>query len=654
MKISSNDLLELYHLLKFPRLIEEKMLLLLRQGKLSKWFSGIGQEAISVGSMFALENEDVVFPMHRNLGVFTSRKVDLERLFSQLLGKEGGFTKGRDRTFHFGAMEYNIIGMISHLAAMLPVANGFALSYKLKKEKKVALSFIGEGATSEGDFHEAINLASVWNLPVIFLIENNGYGLSTPSSDQYNCKNLADRAKGYGIKGEIIDGNNVLEVYTVIKKYSDQLRVNPAPVIIEAKTFRVRGHEEASGIKYVPKKLINDWKKKDPILWYEKYLLDKKIINNSDIKEFEENKNREITSIIDKVLIKKVPISTVEKELNDVFSLSSFKQIQPDFKSMEIRRFVDAIKDGLFLKMKEDPSTIIMGQDIAEYGGVFKVTEGFIEEFGEDRVRNTPITESAVIGAALGMAMQGYKPIVEMQFADFVSNGFNQIVNNLAKTHYRWGKGVNVTLRLPTGAGIGAGPFHSQSNESWFFHTPGLKIVYPSNPYDAKGLLSSSIEDNNPVLYFEHKGLYRSIKEEIPKKSYNIELGKLKIVNEGSDLTIVTYGMGVIWAKEYLKNTNYSIELLDLRCLLPLDLQGILKSVKKTNKVLVLHEDNLTGGIGAEISALITEKCFEHLDAPVVRLCSIDTPIPFSSNIERDVYLPNLDIGKKINYLMKY
>ena len=654
MKISSNDLLELYHLLKFPRLIEEKMLLLLRQGKLSKWFSGIGQEAISVGSMFALENEDVVFPMHRNLGVFTSRKVDLERLFSQLLGKEGGFTKGRDRTFHFGAMEYNIIGMISHLAAMLPVANGFALSYKLKKEKKVALSFIGEGATSEGDFHEAINLASVWNLPVIFLIENNGYGLSTPSSDQYNCKNLADRAKGYGIKGEIIDGNNVLEVYTVIKKYSDQLRVNPAPVIIEAKTFRVRGHEEASGIKYVPKKLINEWKKKDPILWYEKYLLDKKIINNSDIKEFEENKNREITSIIDKVLIKKVPISTVEKELNDVFSLSSFKQIQPDFNSTEIRRFVDAIKDGLFLKMKEDPSTIIMGQDIAEYGGVFKVTEGFIEEFGEDRVRNTPITESAVIGAALGMAMQGYKPIVEMQFADFVSNGFNQIVNNLAKTHYRWGKGVNVTLRLPTGAGIGAGPFHSQSNESWFFHTPGLKIVYPSNPYDAKGLLSSSIEDNNPVLYFEHKGLYRSIKEEIPQKSYNIELGKLKIVNEGSDLTIVTYGMGVIWAKEYLKNTNYSIELLDLRCLLPLDLNGILKSVKKTNKVLVLHEDNLTGGIGAEISALITEKCFEHLDAPVVRLCSIDTPIPFSSNIERDVYLPNLDIGKKINYLMKY
>ena len=654
MKISSNDLLELYHLLKFPRLIEEKMLLLLRQGKLSKWFSGIGQEAISVGSMFALENEDVVFPMHRNLGVFTSRKVDLERLFSQLLGKEGGFTKGRDRTFHFGAMEYNIIGMISHLAAMLPVANGFALSYKLKKEKKVALSFIGEGATSEGDFHEAINLASVWNLPVIFLIENNGYGLSTPSSDQYNCKNLADRAKGYGIKGEIIDGNNVLEVYTVIKKYADQLRVNPAPVIIEAKTFRVRGHEEASGIKYVPKKLINDWKKKDPILWYEKYLLDKKIINNSDIKEFEENKNREITSIIDKVLIKKVPISTVEKELNDVFSLSSFKEIQPDFKSTEIRRFVDAIKDGLFLKMKEDPSTIIMGQDIAEYGGVFKVTEGFIEEFGEDRVRNTPITESAVIGTALGMSMQGYKPIVEMQFADFVSNGFNQIINNLAKTHYRWGKGVNVTLRLPTGAGIGAGPFHSQSNESWFFHTPGLKIVYPSNPYDAKGLLSSSIEDNNPVLYFEHKGLYRSIKEEIPKKSYNIELGKLKIVNEGSDLTIVTYGMGVIWAKEYLKNTNYSIELLDLRCLLPLDLQGILKSVKKTNKVLVLHEDNLTGGIGAEISALITEKCFEHLDAPVVRLCSIDTPIPFSSNIERDVYLPNLDIGKKINYLMKY
>ena len=630
------------------------MLLLLRQGKLSKWFSGIGQEAISVGSIFALEKEDIVLPMHRNLGVFTSRNVNMESLFSQLLGKEGGFTKGRDRTFHFGTMEYNIIGMISHLAAMLPVANGFALSYKLKKEKKVALSFIGEGATSEGDFHEAINLASVWDLPVIFLIENNGYGLSTPSSDQYNCKNLADRAKGYGIKGEVIDGNNVLEVYSVIKKYADDIRNNPAPILIEAKTFRVRGHEEASGIKYVPGKLIEKWKKKDPILVYEKYLLDKNIISIKDIKDFEEIKSKEIVDVIDKVLAKNTPESTVSRELKDVFSPNSFIEKPPDFKSIENKRFVDAIKDGLFLKMKEDPSTILMGQDIAGYGGVFKVTDGFVKEFGKDRVRNTPITESAVIGTALGLSMQGYKPIVEMQFADFVSNGFNQIINNLAKTHYRWGQGVNVTLRLPTGAGIGAGPFHSQSNESWFFHTPGLKIVYPSNPYDAKGLMFSSIEDNNPVLYFEHKGLYRSIKEDIPKKPYNIELGKLRIVSEGSDITIITYGMGVVWAKECLKQCNYSIEILDLRCLMPLDLEGIIKSVKKTNKVLVLHEDNLTGGIGAEISALIAEKCFEYLDGPILRLCSIDTPIPFSSNIEKEVYLPNSDIIEKINYLMKY
>ena len=652
--LSKNKLKELYLNLKLPRIIEEKMLILLRQGKLSKWFSGIGQEAISVGSTFALNNNDIIFPMHRNLGVFTTRKLDLEKLFSQLLGKEGGYTKGRDRTFHFGDLDNNIVGMISHLAAMLPVANGFALSYKLKKQKRIALSFIGDGATSEGDFHEALNLAAVWQLPVIFLIENNGYGLSTPTDEQYKCENLVDRANGYGMKGELIDGNNVIEVYQTIKKYADQIRKKPFPVLIEAKTFRVRGHEEASGVKYVPKETISKWINKDPVRLFEKYLINKKIIDKKFIQKKNDDVGDEISSLLDDVINKEKIVSNTQKEIFDVYSSTDFKNILPKTGCTKELRLVDSIRDSLFLKMKSDNTVILMGQDIAEYGGVFKVTEGFLDEFGKDRVRNTPITESAVIGTALGMSMQGFKPVVEMQFADFVSCGFNQIINNLSKTHYRWGQSCNVTLRLPTGGGIGAGPFHSQSNESWFFHVPGLKIVYPSNPYDAKGLLHTSIDDNNPVLFFEHKALYRSVKATVPEDAYNIELGKLKRIKEGNDLTVITYGLGVKWIKDYLDKKDFDIEVLDLRSLVPLDIEGIMKSVKKTNKVMILHEDNLTGGIGAEISALISEKCFEHLDAPIVRLCSKDIPIPFSSNIENDIYFPVSKIEEKINYLMNY
>ena len=652
--LSKNTLRQLYLSLKFPRIIEEKMLLLLRQGKLSKWFSGIGQEAISVGSTYALNHNDVILPMHRNLGVFTTRKLDLEKLFSQLLGREGGYTRGRDRTFHFGDMEHNIVGMISHLAAMLPVANGFGLAFKLKKQKRIALSFIGDGATSEGDFHEALNLAAVWELPVIFLIENNGYGLSTPTSEQYKCKDLVERAKGYGIKGEIVDGNNVLDVYKIIKKHADLMRVNPSPVLIEAKTFRIRGHEEASGVKYVPVKLIEQWQKKDPVKSFERYLISKKIIDKQFVSNNESKELKSISDILDNVLEKPKTISNVSTEINDVFSSSNFKKIMPKQKSFKDMRLVDSIRNSLYLKMKNDEKIILMGQDIAEYGGVFKVTEGFLKEFGKERVRNTPITESAVIGAALGMSIEGFKPVVEMQFADFVSCGFNQIINNLSKTHYRWGQACNVTLRLPTGGGIGAGPFHSQSNESWFFHVPGLKVVYPSNPYDAKGLLCTAIDDNNPVLFFEHKALYRSYKDSVPEEMYNIELGKLNVVNEGDDLTIITYGLGVKWAVEYAKKSDFKVEILDLRCLVPLDIDGVLQSVKKTNKVMILHEDNLTGGIGAELSALISEKCFEFLDAPIVRLCSIDTPIPFSDNIEHDVYFPVSKIDEKINYLMNY
>ena len=642
--------------LELPRTIENKMLNYLRQGKISKWFSGIGQEAISVGATYALKDDDIILPMHRNLGVFTTRDVNLEQLFCQLMGKDGGFTKGRDRSFHFGLPSKNIIGMISHLAAMLPVAVGYGLASKLKKQKRVILSFTGDGSTSEGDFHEAVNLAAVWQLPVIFLIENNGYGLSTPSKEQFKCKKLSDKGIGYGIKGLTIDGNDVLEVYKTITNIAKELRNGGGPVIVEALTFRMRGHEEASGTDYIPKSLFDKWSKKDPILSFKKYLETKKILNKKEQEKIDKKIAEKIDPSFEYAFNSNEPESDETNELNDVFKVYEFKKIDSSNSKVE-KRYVDAISETLNTIMQKDKKTIIMGQDISEYGGVFKITKDFLENFGADRVRNTPIIESGILGASIGLALEGYKPIVEMQFADFVSCGFNQITNNIAKTYYRWNESLNITIRMPYGGGMAAGPFHSQSPESWFFHTPGLKIVAPSTPQDAKGLLNASINDPNPVLYFEHKYMYRSVKGMVSENDFNIEIGKANIKKSGSDLSVITYGMGVHWALDVakkLETEGTNIEVLDLRSLLPWDKELVEKSLTKTNRALILHEANLTGGIGAEISAYIAEHCFKFLDAPVIRVASIDTPIPFASKIEKEIYLPVNKIEQKIYELLNF
>tara|TARA_B100002052_G_scaffold299164_1_gene335852 strand:- start:18520 stop:20484 length:1965 start_codon:yes stop_codon:yes gene_type:complete len=654
--MNNKQLLKLLYFLELPRAIENRMLNYLRQGKISKWFSGIGQEAISVGSTFALKDTDVILPMHRNLGVFTTREVDLNKLFCQLMGKDNGFTKGRDRSFHFGLMSKNIVGMISHLAAMLPVADGFGLASVLKNDKKVILSFTGDGSTSEGDFHEAVNLAAVWNLPVIFLIENNGYGLSTPSSEQFKCKQLSDKAIGYGIEGLTIDGNNVLEVYETINKVAKKIRNGGGPVIIEAMTFRMRGHEEASGTDYIPKKLFKKWEQKDPLLQFKSYLKEKKILTEKINLEIISQIDKELDSAFDFAFNSNEPESDKITELNDVFKEYDFNLIKSKNDVKEIR-YIDSISDSLRYNMQKYDNTLIMGQDICDYGGVFKITKDFKEEFGSIRVRNTPIIESGILGASVGLALDGFIPIVEMQFSDFVSCGFNQIINNIAKTHYRWGESLNIIIRLPYGGGMGAGPFHSQSPESWFFNTPGLKIVAPSTPYDAKGLLNTSIIDPNPVLFFEHKYIYRSIKSDVPESYYNIEIGKADIKKTGNDLTIVTYGMGLHWSMkvaEKLKNENISIEIIDLRSLMPWDKDLVEESLSKTNRMLILHEANLTGGIGAEISAYINEKCFKLLDAPIMRIGALDTPIPFSSQLEKDVYLPVNQIEGKVRELYNF
>ncbi|HQQ97392.1 MAG TPA: dehydrogenase E1 component subunit alpha/beta [Cyclobacteriaceae bacterium] len=651
---TDKQLLDLYEALLWPRLIEEKMLILLRQNKISKWFSGIGQEAISVGVTQALEPDEYILPMHRNLGVFTGRQLPFNRLFSQWQGTGSGYTKGRDRSFHFGTREHHIVGMISHLGPQNGVANGIALASLLRKQKKVTAVFNGDGGTSEGDFHEAINVAAVWDLPVIFIVENNGYGLSTPSQEQFRCKQFIDKAIGYGIEGVQVDGNNILEVYHTVRSLAADIRKTPRPVLLECVTFRMRGHEEASGTKYVPKKLMEVWAAKDPLQNYETYLSELGLLDEGSIEKRRKKIKKEIDTGLNKAFEESLPEASTETELKDVYAPFSQAVHSPANGNQSEKRFIDAIRDGLWQGMERHPDLVLMGQDIAEYGGVFKITEGFVEQFGKQRVRNTPICESAIVGAGLGLSIQGMKAMVEMQFADFVTEGFNQIVNNLAKSHWRWGQPADVVVRMPTGAGTAAGPFHSQSNEAWFFHTPGLKIVYPSNPYDAKGLLCAALEDPNPYLYFEHKMLYRSIKDMIPDDYYTVEIGKAKLVTEGKDLSIITYGAGVWWAREAVNQfPDLKADILDLRTLLPWDQEAVTQTVAKTNRVIVLHEDTLTGGIGAELAAWINEYLFEYLDAPVIRVASLDTPIPFAPTLEKN-FLPQARLRQKIEELLRY
>ncbi|WP_353085101.1 dehydrogenase E1 component subunit alpha/beta [Flavobacterium sp.] len=650
---SNEELLDLYSRILKPRLIEEKMLILLRQGKVSKWFSGIGQEAISVGITAALDSDEYILPMHRNLGVFTGRAIPLHRLFSQWQGKKNGFTKGRDRSFHFGTQEYKIIGMISHLGPQLGVADGIALANKLKRNGKVTAVFTGEGATSEGDFHEALNIASVWDLPVLFVIENNGYGLSTPTNEQYRCENLADKGIGYGMESHILDGNNILEVYAKISELKASLAENPRPVLLEFKTFRMRGHEEASGTKYVPQELMDAWAVKDPVANYRNYLVASGVLS--------EEMDAEITAKIKAEIDENWAITQsqpdieadLSEELNDVYQEYDFEDIKSN-NEVENIRVVDAISQALKQSMERHDNLVIMGQDIAEYGGAFKITEGFVEQFGKERVRNTPICESAVVSAAMGLSINGHKAIVEMQFADFVSTGFNPIVNLLAKQHYRWNEKADVVVRMPCGGGTQAGPFHSQTNEAWFTKTPGLKVVYPAFPYDVKGLLNTAINDPNPVLFFEHKQLYRSVYQDVPKDYYTIPFGKAALIKEGESVTIVSYGAGVHWALEVLNsNPDIKADLIDLRTLQPLDVDAIYASVKKTGKCIILQEDTLFGGIASDISALVMENCFEYLDAPVLRVGSIESPIPFVKPLE-DQYLPKARFEKELKQLIAY
>lgn len=652
---SADTLIDIYKALVLPRLIEEKMLILLRQGRISKWFSGIGQEAVAVGCTYALDADEYIMPMHRNLGVFTGRKMPLDKLFKQWQGSQDGYSKGRERSFHFGSNEHHICGMISHLGPQLAIADGIALAHQLKKENKVSLAFSGDGATSEGDFHEALNVAAVWNLPVIFIVENNGYGLSTPSNEQFICKQLADKGIGYGMKAITIDGNNILEVITEVQQAREYCIREQKPILIECMTFRMRGHEEASGVKYVPKELFDIWGKKDPVSNYENFLVQEKILSTQQIEEIRHEIKIYIDESVNRGFESPAVIANTTTELQDVYAPHQYSHVLTDSPQLgKELKMIQAISEGIDTAMQHFPNLVLMGQDIAEYGGAFKVTEGLVEKYGKARVRNTPLCESAIVGAALGLSIKGFKSMMEMQFSDFVTVGFNQIVNNLAKIYYRWGQQADVVIRMPTGGGVGAGPFHSQSTEAWFTHTPGLKVVYPSTPADAKGLLIAAFEDPNPVMFFEHKALYRSISGPVPDGYYTTEIGKARLVQTGNDITIITYGSGVHWAVDYAgKNQDISLYILDLRSLLPLDYAAIRDAVKATGKVLILHEATLFGGIGGEISAWINEHCFELLDAPVLRCASLDTPVPFAIELENN-FLAKQRLHETVQQLLQY
>lgn len=652
-KLTDAELLEIHEQMLRPRLIEEKMLSMLRQGRISKWFSGIGQEAVAVGSALALQNDEYILPMHRNLGVFTSRNVPLARLFSQFQGHMTGYTKGRDRSFHFGTQEHHIVGMISHLGPQLGVADGIALAHKLRKEQKCTLVFTGDGATSEGDFHESVNTAAVWDLPVIIVIENNGYGLSTPSSEQFKCRYLSDKALGYGMESRVVAGNNILEVVHTLREVAESIRRRPRPVLVECMTFRMRGHEEASGTKYVPQELFNEWEKKDPVANYERWLEEQGILSAATKEALRKSIKNEIAMAIEEAFGEPAITADLDRELGDVYRQHGPIVIDPPTTAVKDMRFIEAITDGMRESMRRHPELVLMGQDIAEYGGAFKVTDGFVAEFGKDRVRNTPLCESAILGAGLGLSINGMKAMVEMQFADFVSEGMTQICNNLAKAHWRWGQQADVVVRMPTGAGSGAGPFHSQSNEAWFFKTPGLKIVYPAFPNDAKGLLCAAFEDPDPVIYFEHKNLYRSLSGPVNEGFFTLPIGKANLLRRGSTLSVITYGMGVHWAIEALDALGIDADLVDLRSLLPWDKECVLESVQRTGKALVLHEDTLTGGIGGEIAAVIAEECFELLDAPVMRVASLDTPVPFAHALEAQ-FLPKDRLRTALRKLADY
>jgi pyruvate/2-oxoglutarate/acetoin dehydrogenase E1 component/TPP-dependent pyruvate/acetoin dehydrogenase alpha subunit len=668
-------LLKLLYGLRLTRSLEERLeFKLYRQGRIyGSVFTSRGQEALSVGGALAFEPSDVLCPSHRDMGVYLLRGMTVERVLGNYMGREIGPCRGRDGNIHTGDMELGLVAFVSHLADSIPVAAGVALSYRMRQRPNVAGVFFGDGASSRGDFHEGLNFAAVHRLPVVFICNNNQYAYSTPLHLQMAVPGVAERSIGYGFPTHTVDGNDVIEVHRVVSEAVRRARTGGGPTLIEGRTFRMTGHSGHDDASYVPRELLEEWARKDPIERLVETLQGEGLLSEEESAELD----RRIEEEIDRGLeaAERSPEPAAESALLEVYSDPPYRAATPPWRQRRDERtpverlaaapvlaaprlgegaadrdsavtYVDAIRQGILEEMEADPDVFILGEDIGRYGGAFKATRGLYERFGAERVIDTPISESGIVGAAIGAALAGMRPIVEMQFIDFISCAFDQITSFAAKCRYRWGPSVPIVVRGPCGGGVSGGPYHSQNVESYFLHTPGLKIVAPATARDARALLRSAVRDNDPVLYFEHKYLYRRVREILPPAEEDIvPIGKAVCRRRGRDLSIVTFGAMVyraLEAAETLAAEGAEVEVLDLRTLLPLDTDALLESVARTGKVILLHEATLTGGIGGELAALIAEHVFEYLDGPIRRIAAADTPSPFSRSLE-SYTLPQLD-----------
>lgn len=661
---------EFYRFMLLTRRFEARISALGKEGKLvGGFFSSLGQEAISVGTTLALKPEDWVAPMIRNIGTVLVRGYTPAELFSQFLARRGGPNRGKDSNLHFGDPAHGVVGCISHLGPLVPIMTGVAMAGRMRGQGRVTMTYLGEGGCSVGDFHEGLNLAAVQKAPFVLVVENNGWSYSTPLESQTLVKDIASRAVGYGIRGLIGDGNDVVEVWKLTRRAVEDARAGGGPQLLEFKTFRRKGHAEHDDAKYVPREQVEAWTARDPIDRFEAWLRDHGKMTDAERRAIHGQIDRELAEgeriaaadrppdpaeairgvYADDAIVAVTPWARRE---GDPVTAEPTEVVPPDAGGDVT--YLEAIRRALFEEMERDDRVFCIGEDIGSYGGAFRVTQGLLEKFGAARVIDTPIAESATVGAALGAALAGMRPVVEFQFIDFISCAFNMIVQFVAKMRWRTGQAAPMVLRGPCGAGVHAGPFHSQTPEMWFVHTPGLKVVMPATPADARGLLKAAIRDDDPVVFLEHKYLYRRIKGSLPGGEGIVPIGRAALRAEGDDLTIVTYGAMVHTVMAALPDLGLSAEVIDLRTLCPLDRGAVVRSVRKTHKLMIVHEDTRTGGIAGEIAAVVNEEAFDALDGPIVRVTAPDAPVPFSPNLE-EAFLPGVaDVTMAARKLHRY
>ncbi|MGQ9732288.1 MAG: alpha-ketoacid dehydrogenase subunit alpha/beta [Candidatus Zipacnadales bacterium] len=645
--VNPGELRELYRQMVTIREFETELLRASRRGDLADaTHLCIGQEAIAVGAIAALRPEDFITSTHRGHGHCIAKGADVRRMMAELYGRASGYCRGRGGSMHIADFSLGICGANGIVGAGLPIANGIALAAKLKGTGQVCLSFFGEGAANQGAFHEALNLASIWRLPVVFICENNQYAVSMAANESMNIEHVADRAAAYGIPGRVVDGNDVLAVREATAAAVKRARRGEGPTLLECKTYRLTGHYAMDPDRYRPPDERKWWEKNnDPLQRARQLLLDSGLATAEELKA-QQRSIRAAIRAAHRSARDEEPYPPVAETCADLYTPQPpLPDSGPPPEGSPQRTFVEALGEAIAFEMERDERVLLIGEDVGKRGGAFQVSAGLLDRFGADRVRDTPISESAIVGCGVGAAMQGLRPLCEIMFSDFSTIAMDQIANQAAKMRYMFGGQVSVPLviRMTSGcAGRARGAQHSQSLEAWFMHTPGLKVVYPSTPAEAKGLLIAAIRDEDPVIFLEHKGLLQEVGP-VPEGEYIIPLGQAAVKREGSDITFVTYARGVhiaLEAARRLEKNAIQAEVIDLRTLVPLDKDTLLASVRKTGRVVVVTEDCQTAGAAAEIMAVIIEHAFNMLKEAPVRICGLDVPLPYSTPLEACA-LPN-------------